>query len=1360
MIRRIILVSVLFGFLLGGYTYLPAAPCDVNGTCSVVPGEGETCQSAGGSIIYPTGNYGCSYDNNQTFKGVTALSNGSLVGQPIGNLNYQCATLAQRFYGQFFSIPLNTEKIVSAKNFYLGYESHCLKRFGLDIFVNGGTQKPRMGDMIVFSNGSNGHVAIFCNVTSDGAHIKVFEQNVSNTTPFRDDLPYSEVTSNGITTYTITGSANTPTVGWAHLNVGCYDAGFHLDASGNALDWTSKAFIDTFNNQPKYSVNGRDWKKIGWPTNHRVTGGAKDVYQWLGQANSSFGVVAQDFIQDNLSLPHYGNDGRSILILNDLEGAKEVHQVSGGIFGHYRTNDGPYNYGVPYTDEIQGYYANSHLVLPSDIIQPSPNNMSAPKRITVQKFKRRLANGTYYNEQRRTLVYNPGGPANDPNYNVSHFPVGELSLGTDISNGVPAQLYIQGSTFAHDIPWPMLGILTPTGRWFTKPGAYNFVRHDANGTWLMGSGKLVNVTEGNYQFAGDPSPELSPPRNLSAASVSQNSITIIWDPRLDNTLNFTYNIYRSTNQSFGSASLIASTANNSYSDVGLSSGTIYYYWVKALSGSLLSDYSNLVAVTTQSAGGDGTTPTAPNNLSCAFLSNSQVNVRWSCGANNPNNIADYKLFKGTTNNSATAVYWALTPYTEQVITGLDPSTTYYFWAKAVNHNGVESGFSAMVSVNMANYFFPPENLTATNSNGSIILNWSCQSSNVSFIVYKSSVADFSSQSVIQQATSLNCIDAGGTVGSTYYYRVCSNLNGILSGYSNAVSATFSAFLPPSNFRIVEVISGKVKLAWDRSPGTIYDYWVMRYLNGTRQWLNSTTDTFYVDSTVAPGVTYSYKIKARSNITSAISVELFAVTQPRFIFSGSWVCDSVVDGSLQWSKQAVNIKNSFNQGDKASLLVEYRNVFVNHRHKVDIYYNGAYSWTYGGTDWINVGPTGWGYSYVTPSIANCQPGYYEYRIFLDTGAGFWQTDSKTFNVAPSGPQYLYSGAWTCDSVVNGSEQYSKVPLDQKTEFTQGASIYCLAVLRNVSVNHRIKVDVFKDGYYSWTCGGDWNVVNGTWAYSNAIVQQSNAAPGNYQFKIYLDVGSGYQQVDSKTCHVATSGPGYDYFGSWTCDSTADGIDPNSKAAVNAKTNFLTGQTMYCLAVFKNVRVNHRIKVDIYRNGTLSWTWGNGAWNIVNGVWGYSNAIVANQVISDGQYEFRIFIDVGNGYQQIDSKICQVTAGYTYSGSWTCDSVADGSEQYSKVAVNAKTNFTVGHTMYCLSVFRNVYVNNRVKVDVYYNGAFSWTWGSGAWNIVNGTWSYLNVIVTNSNASAGQYQFKIYIDTGAGYQLFDTKNITVS
>ncbi len=367
------------------------------------------------------------------------------------------------------------------------------------------------------------------------------------------------------------------------------------------------------------------------------------------------------------------------------------------------------------------------------------------------------------------------------------------------------------------------------------------------------------------------------PGNLTVSSVSQNSVILNWDLGLNTVPNLTYYIYRSTSNNVNSATEIASTPVNNYVDQDLSSGTTYYYWVKAGIGSELSDYSEMVSATTQYAPPDGSIPTAPEDVIFVFSENGLVKILWSAGANNPNNISDYKLFRGITTNPSEAFYEALTPYTEQIVySTLNPSTTYYFWVKALNHCNEESGFSAMVTVDMNNYVYPPENLVAVNSGGTINLYWSCQSpESVHFNIYRSTSSGFSGQSLIGWGgTSRVYHDANVDAGGKYYYRISSELNGAKSDYSNIASATADPFPAPDNFCVTKLAPTRVSLAWNKpSADTIFEYWLFRRLNNSQQWGEITRDTFFVDSTVVPGTTYSYRVRARSHTVSEVSPDL-------------------------------------------------------------------------------------------------------------------------------------------------------------------------------------------------------------------------------------------------------------------------------------------------------------------------------------------------------------------------------------------------------------------------------------------------------------------------------------------------------
>lgn len=192
------------------------------------------------------------------------------------------------------------------------------------------------------------------------------------------------------------------------------------------------------------------------------------------------GVTLQDFYGDNTGFYH----GHTSIIVNPDGTA--AHLLKEGLWDYYTNNNGPVNFGAPYTEEITARYANSPFASAGDYA--SPDN-----EIVVQKF---LRVGSTDFTGRRTLVYNKTtGQA------VRHFPVGGFVIDAEQSPaGVQWYVTVDDNP-AHDLPWPKLGVVTPTGLWFSKAVTgeqkYNFVRHDANGNRLGGYGFTVPITEGN-----------------------------------------------------------------------------------------------------------------------------------------------------------------------------------------------------------------------------------------------------------------------------------------------------------------------------------------------------------------------------------------------------------------------------------------------------------------------------------------------------------------------------------------------------------------------------------------------------------------------------------------------------------------------------------------------------------------------------------------------------------------------------------------------------------------------------------------------------------------------------------------------
>ena len=353
---------------------------------------------------------------------------------------------------------------------------------------------------------------------------------------------------------------------------GYYPDGLHIDGS-------SQAIIGGFN---------RHNPKIGWPIDR---GGGAYVHKWTGSYDPSYRVWIQDY-QGDLSADHYGSDGQSALILDELSDPNFSNLVKEGFWGNYKANDGPFTYGIPFTEEVIGRYANSPYNQSGDLLQPG-------NTVTVQKFKRVWEYGgvLQYSGDRRTMAWKDGIPA-------QRIPLGEFAIWPESCAGVcPREgdqiYYIVDSNPSNDKPWPLLGVkvtATPTARWFTKPGNYNFVLHNSDGTRKSGWGLSVYINEGNHQLTGD---AVYPPESFEVTQVTTNSVSLSWSAGLNSdTTDIEYNIYRDDDQD-GDYDYIASTSNTSYTDTGLAPDTEYDYYLKAEINGVESAPSANLIITTQ-----------------------------------------------------------------------------------------------------------------------------------------------------------------------------------------------------------------------------------------------------------------------------------------------------------------------------------------------------------------------------------------------------------------------------------------------------------------------------------------------------------------------------------------------------------------------------------------------------------------------------------------------------------------------------------------------------------------------------------------------------------------------------------------
>jgi fibronectin type 3 domain-containing protein len=231
----------------------------------------------------------------------------------------------------------------------------------------------------------------------------------------------------------------------------------------------------------------------------------------------------------------------------------------------------------------------------------------------------------------------------------------------------------------------------------------------------------------------------SVPTGVSATAQSASSISVSWNAVSGTT---SYEVY----YEIGSSSiknLAATVTETSYIHTGLQASTTYYYYIKAVNSAGSSDYSSYVSAasaTTQSSGGSGTIPNTPTGVSATTQSSSSIHVSWSSVSGAISYEVYYEIGSSTTKNLAGTV--SGTSYTH---TGLQASTTYYYYLKAVNSAG-SSGYSSYASATTQSSgssgetpTIPsaPTGVTATaQSSTSIRISWNAVSGATSYKIYR------------------------------------------------------------------------------------------------------------------------------------------------------------------------------------------------------------------------------------------------------------------------------------------------------------------------------------------------------------------------------------------------------------------------------------------------------------------------------------------------------------------------------------------------------------------------------------------------------------------------------------------------
>ena len=119
--------------------------------------------------------------------------------------------------------------------------------------------------------------------------------------------------------------------------------------------------------------------------------------------------------------------------------------------------------------------------------------------------------------------------------------------------------------------------------------------------------------------------------------------------------------------------------------------------------------------------------------------------------------------------------------------------------------------------------------------------------------------------------------------------------------------------------------------------------------------------------------------------------------------------------------------------------------------------------------------------------------------------------------------------TCTGFQNSATtQYKMKPTGQSTQFDVGDTIYFFTELKDINVNFRMGVRVYKDGVETWEeFNQGWNDIGQYgWQYSYyypSIANTDSTYVGNYSAEVFIDTGDGFVSLGSLSFEIIDSTP---------------------------------------------------------------------------------------------------------------------------------------------------------------------------------------------------------------------------------------------
>jgi fibronectin type 3 domain-containing protein len=341
-----------------------------------------------------------------------------------------------------------------------------------------------------------------------------------------------------------------------------------------------------------------------------------------------------------------------------------------------------------------------------------------------------------------------------------------------------------------------------------------------------------------------------------------------------------YEVFRGTTAGGESVTPLATvTSTTSYTDLAAAPGTEYFYVVEAFNSVGHSTPSNEASATVSFA------PSAPLGLTATAGPN-EIVLNWSAPASDGGSpIEEYGVFRGTTpgGEAETLVAGVPAPGTSYTDHSVVPGTTYYYAILALSNGG------GSVPSNEASAIIPvapsaPTALSATPAPGGVALTWTAPANDggsdvTGYRVFRGTTEGGEAVTPLITVTSgTSFTDTSAVPGVTYFYTVEAVNSVGASVPSNESAATAAVVTAPSAPTALTATAGAndIALSWSAPAAdggaAVQSYQVFRSTAGSppsaMPLATVTSGTTYIDSSVTPGVPYTYTVEAVNSVGSS------------------------------------------------------------------------------------------------------------------------------------------------------------------------------------------------------------------------------------------------------------------------------------------------------------------------------------------------------------------------------------------------------------------------------------------------------------------------------------------------------------